>query len=188
MVSRDDLFDGGAAHLVKTIREVRGLLPQSSVEVLSSDFGGSFESLDLVLCEKPEIFNHNVETVPSLSSHVRSKASFPLSLSILRYAKELFPHQVTKSGLMVGLGEKFHEVIETLSFLADAKVDIVTIGQYLQPTHGKLPVKEFIHPDTFLRYEEEAKKVGIPHVLSGPFVRSSFHAATFASHPLEKKI
>jgi lipoic acid synthetase len=176
MVTRDDLEDGGALHVVKTIRAVRATLPNVTVEVLTSDFLGATCAVDMILQEKPEVFAHNLETVRSLSPKVRFKATYEGSLAMLRTIKERDPSQVTKSSLMVGLGESFHEVIETLKDLCRIGVDIVTIGQYLQPTSSQVAVKEWIHPDIFRKYEMSAKELGIQEVVAGPFVRSSYMA------------
>jgi lipoic acid synthetase len=176
MVTRDDLDDGGAAHLVATIRAVRARLPAATVEVLTSDFGGRFSSAATVLCEKPEVFAHNLETVRSLSSKIRCKATYEGSLTLLQAVKEKNPCQVTKSSLMVGLGERYDEVIEALKDLAKTGVDIVTIGQYLQPSSKQWSVKEWIPPEMFRTYEEQAKALGIREVVTGPLVRSSYKA------------
>lgn len=176
MVTRDDLEDGGASHVVNTMREVRTLLPSATIEVLTSDFGGCFSSVETVLAENPEVFAHNVETVRSLSPTIRCKATYDGSIEMLRRSKQKNPTQVTKSSLMVGLGERVDEVIETLQDLAEAGVDIVTIGQYLQPSGKKMAVKEWIAPEMFRTYEEKAKELGIKEAVAGPFVRSSYRA------------
>ena len=183
MVTRDDLEDGGALHVVKTIRAVRKKLRNATVEVLTSDFGGSVFSVDMIVQEKPEVFAHNLETVRSVSKTIRSRATYDGSLDMLRSIKEKEASQVTKSSLMVGLGESFQEVIETLKDLSRIGVDIVTIGQYLQPTSRHMAVKEWIHPDTFRKYEMSAKELGIREVIAGPFVRSSYKA-----QPIQDKI
>jgi len=176
MVARDDLEDGGALHLRRVIDAIRAECPQVTVEVLSSDLQGSTAALDTVLSARPEIFNHNVETVPSLTSKVRHKATFERSLHVLSYAKQYSRHQLVKSGFMVGLGETKEEVLGVLHHLRDAGCDIVTIGQYLQPSRKKLQVKEFIHPTVFEEYKDAGEKLGIKYVYSGPFVRSSYNA------------
>lgn len=176
MVTRDDLADGGAGHLVKTIRAVRQALPEATVEVLTSDFGGSSEAVDTVLCEKPEVFAHNVETVRSLSARIRCRATYDGSLAMLASLKEKDPAQVTKSGIMVGLGEADQEVKETIRDLRDAGIDIMTIGQYLQATGHHVAVKEWVPPEMFQEYELYAKESGIQEVVAGPFVRSSYRA------------
>lgn len=179
MVARDDLEDGGGQHLVLIVKEVRRLNPTVSIELLTSDFGGNVEALDLVLFEgRPEVFNHNIETVRSLSERVRHRATYDRTLQVLRQAalqkNEL--RMKVKSGLMVGFGETMQEVEETLYDLKEAGCDIVTIGHYLQPSRRKLRVKNFIPPETFQRYQEIGLKMGIPQVYAGPFVRSSYHA------------
>ncbi|MBS0635582.1 MAG: lipoyl synthase [Verrucomicrobia bacterium] len=179
MVARDDLADGGAGHLVEVIKEVRRECPNSTIETLTSDFEGNTEALDTVLNEKPEIFNHNVETVRRLSPTVRHKATFDRSLSVLSYAKQKWPEMLVKSGIMIGLGETKEEVLDTLKELKDAGCDIVTIGQYLQASRLKLRVKEFIHPDIFTEYADAGRALGISHVYAGPFVRSSYNAKLF---------
>jgi lipoic acid synthetase len=181
MVTRDDLADGGAHHLVATIRAVRARQPTATVEVLTSDFGGHTASADIVLQEHPEVFSHNLETVRSLSPRIRSKATYDGSLDLLSHAKKAYPRQVTKSGLMVGLGETFDEVVQMLHDIRAIGVDIVTIGQYLQPTAKHVAVKEWIHPDMFLQYQTIATSLGFARVIAGPFVRSSYQAA-----PLEE--
>ena len=177
MVTRDDLEDGGAAHVAATIQAVRGRLPDTTIEVLTSDFNGRTPSAALLLAEHPEVFAHNVETVRSLSHKIRSKASYDGSLRLLQWVKEANPSQTTKSSLMVGLGETSDEVIETLKDLHSAGVRMVTIGQYLQPTPKQVRVKEWIHPDLFRTYEEAALSAGIANVIAGPLVRSSYRAA-----------
>ena len=176
MVTRDDLADGGALHLANTVCAVRQMVPEVTVEVLTSDFAGSSSAVDIILREKPEVFAHNLETVRSLSPKVRSLATYDGSLSLLRSIKEKEPGQVTKSSLMVGLGESVVEVQEALLDLKRAGVDCVTIGQYLQPTSKQVAVKEWIHPDLFCRYEMYGKELGIQEVIAAPFVRSSYKA------------
>lgn len=177
MVARDDLEDGGAAHLASIIRAVREENTSARVEVLTSDFAGNLEALDTVLNEKPEIFNHNIETVRSLTPRVRHKATYDRTLQMLRHAKKSALSMYVKSGFMVGLGESQEEVHETLRDLHATGVEIVTIGQYLQPNRRKLLVKSFPTPDEFNAYAEYGKSIGIPFVYSGPFVRSSYNAA-----------
>lgn len=178
MVARDDLADQGALHLVKVIKEVRKENPSCTVEVLTSDFFGKEELLKIVLEAQPEIFNHNVETVRSLSQRVRHKATYDRSLSVLKSVKTLASYPVlVKSGLMVGLGESFDEVVKTLQDLQEASVDIVTIGQYLQPNNKKLRVQAFIPPNSYNEWKEKGLALGIPFIFSGPFVRSSYNAS-----------
>ena len=176
MVTRDDLDDGGAIHVVNTIRAVRKKIHNVTVEVLTSDFGGLSSSVTMIVEQKPEVFAHNLETVRSLSPKVRCRATYDGSLAMLRSIKEKDQAQVTKSSLMVGLGESFDEVVETLHDLRCVGVDIVTIGQYLQPTKRHMAVKEWISPDYFQKIETSAKELGIREVIAGPFVRSSYKA------------
>ena len=176
MVARDDLPDKGALHMAKIIAETRRVNPHVSIEVLTSDFSGDFQALELLLKAKPNIFNHNIETVRSLSPKIRHKAEYERSLSLLRYAKDSSLPSFIKSGIMVGLGEKESEVKETLQDLKNAGCDIVTIGQYLQASAKKLRVKAFIEPAIFDSYAAYGKAIGIRYVYSGPFVRSSYNA------------
>lgn len=178
MVARDDLQDGGAAHIAKIIHEVRDQVEGSTIEVLTSDFSGNLQSLDTVLQAKPEIFNHNIETVRSLTPRVRHTATYDRTLAILQHAKQhrVNPGMHVKSGIMVGLGETKSQIEETLQDLANAGCDIVTMGQYLQPNRHKLLVKAFIHPDEFKYYEDYGHSIGIKHMYCGPFVRSSYNA------------
>lgn len=182
MVARDDLEDKGASHIGKIIEEVREVNPGVSIEVLTSDFSGDVKALDIVLEKRPEIFNHNIETVRSLSPKVRHKAEYDRTLFILNYAKKSQKTLYVKSGIMVGLGEKEEEVEETIRDLYLAGCDVVTIGQYLQASRIKLRVKSFVSPETFKRYEEFGLKLGLKHVYSGPFVRSSYNASLFVPH------
>ncbi len=176
MVARDDLSDGGATALAAIMREVRKQCPEISIEVLTSDFAGNFGAIDLVLAERPEIFNHNIETVRELSPRVRHKATYDRTLSVLRYAKESKWGGFVKSGIMVGLGENEAQVQETIRDLQAAGCDIITIGHYLQADPRKLLVKNFITPEQFKRYEEYGYSIGVKHMYSGPFVRSSYNA------------
>lgn len=175
MVARDDLEDGGAAHIasiIRAIHEENG----ATVEVLTSDFQGNEQSLQTVLDAKPEIFNHNIETVNRLTARVRHKATYENTLNVLRFAKRA-GHSVIKSGLMVGLGESTLEVEQTIDDLYNAGCEIITIGHYLQPHRHKLRVKAFITPDQFDAYATYGKKIGVKQMYSGPFVRSSYNAA-----------
>lgn len=173
-VARDDLVDGGATHLVNILKAVRKANPTSTIEILSSDFEGKLSSLDILLQEAPEVYNHNIETIRRLTPRVRHKATYERSLSLLRHAKG---HScIVKTGLMVGCGEKPEEVLETLHELALLGVDVVTIGQYMKPSKHKLPVYEYVHPDQFEKYKIEGEKMGIRYVFSGPLVRSSYNA------------
>ena len=179
-VTRDDLEDGGARQFAETIRELRLALPHAAVEVLTSDFRGNFDSVRTVVEAKPDYFNHNVETVPRLYDYVRPGSRFERSLAVLREAKAIGAEVVTKSGLMLGLGERREEVVEVLERLLDAQVEIVTIGQYLQPKREKLDVVEYIHPDVFDEYRAIGEELGFRAVFSGPFVRSSYMADVVA--------
>lgn len=180
MVARDDLSDQGASHIAAIIQEIRKENPAVTIEVLTSDFSGNVKLLYIVLDAKPEIFNHNIETVRALSPRVRHKAEYDRTLTLLRHAKESGQTTFVKSGLMVGLGETEAQVQETIQDLTRAGCDIITIGQYLQPTSKKLLVKEFVHPDQFKKYEDYGRKLGVPHMYCGPFVRSSYNANLFA--------
>ena len=175
-VDRDDLPDGGALHFAATIRAVRSLTPPPGIEVLTPDFRGNLEALAVVVAEAPDVFNHNVETVPRLYTQVRRGARLDRSLGLLKEAKRLSPALTTKSGFMLGLGEREPEVRDLLERLRGASVDIVTIGQYLQPSRENLPVVAYLSPADFDRYREAGEALGFRHVFSGPFVRSSYRA------------
>ncbi len=175
-VDRDDLPDGGAAHFAATIRAVRSLAPPPGIEVLTPDFRGNLDALAVVVDAAPDVFNHNVETVPRLYTRVRRGARLDRSLGLLREAKRLSPALTTKSGFMLGLGEREPEVLSLLGSLREASVDIVTIGQYLQPSRDNLPVVAYVPPAVFDRYREAGESLGFRHVFSGPFVRSSYRA------------
>ncbi|MFC4545668.1 lipoyl synthase [Paenactinomyces guangxiensis] len=175
-VARDDLQDGGAAIFAATIRAIRKRNPFTSVEVLIPDFMGNWEALKTVMDAKPDILNHNIETVKRRSDRVRSKAKYPRSLELLKRAKEMQPQIPTKSSIMVGVGETFAEVVEAMQDLRAHDVDIVTIGQYLQPTKKHLKIERYYTPDEFAEWKEIGLKMGFSHVESGPLVRSSYHA------------
>ena len=176
-VDRDDLPDYGAAIFATTIREIRAHLPGCTIEVLTPDFNGSEESLHAVMAERPDIFNHNLETISRLYRRVRPKAGYQQSLRLLRDAKRLQPATRTKSGLMLGLGEQLEEVHGLLRDLRAHDVEIVTIGQYLRPSLKHHPVMRFVPPEEFLALKEFGMELGFSHVESGPLVRSSYHAA-----------
>ncbi len=181
-VARDDLSDGGAEHFAETIRAVRGLNPGIIIEVLTPDFLDRDASIDAVLAARPEIFNHNLETVRRLTPRARSRATYDRSLSVLRNVKERAGERVyTKSGLMLGLGETADELFNALADLRAVGCDILTLGQYLQPTLRHLPVEEFVSPEKFKEYGERARQMGFIHVASGPMVRSSYHADEFSA-------
>ena len=175
-VTRDDLPDGGAAHFAETIAETRRLSPEIRIEVLIPDFKGSPESIATVVAARPDVINHNVETVARLQRTVRPQARYERSLDVLRQVKGLAPQILTKSGLMVGLGETDEEVVETMRDVRAIACDILTIGQYLRPSPAHLPVVEYVHPDRFARYRQVGRSLGFRHVFSSPFVRSSYHA------------
>ncbi|PIS02312.1 MAG: lipoyl synthase [Chlamydiae bacterium CG10_big_fil_rev_8_21_14_0_10_42_34] len=179
MVARDDLPDQGANQIASIIRATRDLNPEVTIEVLTSDFSGDVKLLYIILNEEPEIFNHNIETIRALSPRVRHKAEYDRSLSLLKSAKESGKVAYVKSGIMVGLGETESQVKETLEDLAKVGCDVITIGQYLQASRIKLRVKDFVHPDQFKAYEEYGLSLGVRHVYSGPFVRSSYNANLF---------
>jgi lipoic acid synthetase len=179
MVARDDLPDQGAAHIGAIIQEVRRHNPHVTIEVLTSDFSGNPALIDIVLEQHPEIFNHNIETVRSLTPRVRHTASYDRTLSVLRHVKQSKKTHSVKSGLMVGLGEEVREVEETIRDLYLAGCDIITIGQYLQPERNKLLVKSFVPPEQFQAYSDYGHSLGVSHMFCGPFVRSSYHAGEF---------
>lgn len=175
-VNRDDEPDGGASIFAATIRWIRRLSPATSVEVLIPDFIGNWDALATVMAARPEILNHNTETVPRLYCRVRPKARYERSLELLRRAKALDLGAITKSGLMVGLGETKHELLTVFADLIDVGVDVLTLGQYLRPSAKHLPLVRYYHPDEFAQLREEALALGFRHVESGPLVRSSYHA------------
>ena len=184
-VARDDLEDGGARHFADTIEAIRAMDPKIIIEVLTPDFNGKELALRLVLEARPHIFNHNLETVERLTPFVRSRAKYRLSLQVLRTAKSIAPDIVTKSGIMLGLGETENELFEALDDLRSAHVQVLTMGQYLRPTPQHLPVVEYINPETFTLYGEIARRKGFDFVASGPLVRSSYHASDF--NPVPRK-
>jgi lipoic acid synthetase len=179
-VARDDLADGGASHFRQTIEMVRELNPGIVIEVLVPDFNDHDDSIETVLAANPHIFNHNLETVRRLTPDVRHRATYERSLSVLRKVKARRGDTIyTKSGLMLGLGEQEEELVMALSDLRAAGCDILTLGQYLQPTLKHLPVVEFVTPEKFAGYKTRAEEMGFVHVASGPMVRSSYHADEF---------
>jgi lipoic acid synthetase len=175
-VTRDDLPDGGAGHFAAVLHALHRKVPDAAVEVLTPDFRGVEQSIDTVIAAQPDVYNHNMETVERLYAVVRPLASYTRSLELLRHVKDRAPGIYTKSGLMVGLGEEFGEVAALLEDLRGVGCDVVTIGQYLQPSPNHLPVQRFVTPDEFVSYKEEALRLGFLHVESGPFVRSSYRA------------
>ncbi len=180
-VCRDDLADEGAAAFARTITALRRKIPHVRVEVLTPDFSGREDCLRIVLNAGPHVFNHNLETVERLTPRIRTKAKYNRSLSVLKMVREMESDLPTKSGLMVGLGETREEMRTTFADLAGAGIRRLTIGQYLQPTRHHHPVVRFYEPEEFVEMREEAKAAGIPAVLSGPLVRSSYHAGEFVT-------
>ena len=176
-VNRDELEDGGAEIFANTIRAIRRLCPETTVEVLIPDFQGNWQALFEVMDAKPDILNHNVETVPRLYKTMRPQARYDRSLDLLVQAKKIAPEIQTKSGIMVGAGETLDEVHQTIGDIADCATDILTVGQYLQPTPNHVPMARFYHPGEFEEIKQIALTLGFRHVESGPLVRSSYHAA-----------
>jgi lipoic acid synthetase len=175
-VNRDDQPDGGAHIFARTIEEIRRRVPGCKVEVLIPDFRGDWDALDAVLAVRPDILNHNTETVPRLYRQVRKGAVYERSLALLRRSKQAHPEVPTKTGLMLGLGEEKDEVLATMQDLAAQGTDILTLGQYLQPTREHLPIVRYVHPDEFAEYKILGEAMGFRHVEAGPLVRSSYHA------------
>lgn len=175
-VNRDELEDGGASIFAETIQAIRAAIPDCAVEVLTPDFQGDRAALQTVIDAGPDVFNHNVETVPRLFRRIQPWSSYETSLQVLRQAKEINPDVVTKSGLMVGLGEDPDEVVSVMSDLAAHDVEIVTIGQYLPPSQRHAPLDRYYTPDEFAELKRRGEEAGISHVESGPLVRSSYHA------------
>ncbi len=176
MVCRDDLPDQGAFHMAKIIQKLRELSKKPTIEVLVSDFSGNLELADIILNEKPDVFNHNIETVKELSNKIRHKAFYERSLQVLRHAKKSNKALFIKSGLMVGLGENDRQVKEAIKDLYIAGCNVITIGQYLQPNIHKLPIKSFVTPDQFKKYKDYGESLGVENIYAGPFVRSSYNA------------
>ena len=176
-VNRDDRKDGGAELFALTIRAIRERVPDCRVEVLVPDFQGSHAAVDLVLEARPDVFNHNVETVPRLYRQVRLGARYERSLDILAYARRRCPDLVTKSGLMLGLGETTEEVLSVMRDLAERDVNVLTLGQYLSPSPAHQPVARFVPPEEFAELAEAGRRMGFRRVIAGPLVRSSYHAA-----------
>ena len=182
-VTRDDLPEGGARQFASTIRALRTALPEAAIEVLTPDFRGNRDAVRIVVEAKPDYYNHNVETVPRLYDFVRPGSRFDRSLMVIREAKRLDPRIVTKSGFMLGLGERRDEVLDVMQRLLDNGCEILTIGQYLQPKREKLDVVEYVHPSVFDDYRRIGEELGFRAVFSGPFVRSSYMADIVAAHP-----
>lgn len=175
-VTRDDLEDEGAYHFNKTVKAIRKLNPNTSIEVLTPDFNGREDLIEIVVKAKPDVYNHNIETVRSLYEEVRPEANYLQSLNVIKTIKKLDNKMVTKSGIMLGLGESEDEVIETLKDLRNSGCDIITIGQYMQPSQKHIKMVRYIHPDEFKNYETIAYKLGFKAVASSPLVRSSYKA------------
>lgn len=175
-VDRDDLEDYGANHFANTIKTIKKHYPDLMIEVLTPDFSGREDLIEIILREKPHVFNHNIETVKRISPKIRRMSNYRTSLEVLEKAKQIDDHIVTKSGIMLGFGEQEEEVLETIRELSQIKCDILTIGQYLQATKKNIPVLEYISEDRFVYYKEKALELGIKVVQSGPFVRSSYKA------------
>jgi lipoic acid synthetase len=177
-VTRDDLDDGGAGCFADTILQIRSKLPEAQVEVLIPDFQGNLDALRQMVNARPDVLNHNIETVPRLYASVRPGADYRRSLHLLKSAKDCDPSLTTKSGLMLGLGETSEEVHHTLQDMLEAGCSMLTLGQYLQPTPAHLPVERFIPPEEFEKWRDLSKEMGFTQVASGPFVRSSYHAGS----------
>jgi lipoic acid synthetase len=175
-VDRDDLADGGAAHFAAVVRAIRAACPRTTIEILTPDFLRKDGALEVVVASKPDVFNHNLETVPGFYLRIRPGARYFHSLRLLQRVKELDPQMFTKSGIMVGLGEERDEVLQVMDDMRSAGVDFLTIGQYLQPTRKHAPVKSFVTPDDFKAYERIAQAKGFLMVASTPLTRSSYHA------------
>ena len=176
-VDRDDLRDGGAGHFVDCIRETRALSPKTQIEVLVPDFRGRDDrALEILKAAPPDVMNHNLETVPRLYKEARPGSDYAFSLNLLKKFKAQFPNVPTKSGLMVGLGETDDEILAVMQDMRDHNIDMLTIGQYLAPSGHHLPVKRYVHPDTFKMFEARAQAMGFSHAAVGAMVRSSYHA------------
>ncbi len=176
-VDRDDLRDGGAQHFVDCLSAIRASSPNTRLETLVPDFRGRLDTaLDIMGASLPDVLNHNMETVPRLYKLARPGADYAHSLKLLKDFKARFPHVTTKSGLMLGLGETDEEVLQAMRDLREHNVEMLTLGQYLQPSNGHLPVLRYVHPDTFKMFEQAALKMGFAHAACGPMVRSSYHA------------
>ena len=176
-VDRDDLRDGGAGHFVECIRQIRALSPQTQIEILTPDFRGRDErALDILQAAPPDVMNHNLETAPRLYKEARPGSDYQFSLNLLKKFKARHPHVPTKSGIMVGLGETDEEVLQVLRDMRAHDINMLTIGQYLAPSTSHLPVRRYVHPDTFKMYEQAAYDMGFTHAAVGALVRSSYHA------------
>lgn len=187
-VARDDLKDQGAGQFAKTIEALHKELPHVIVEILTPDFKGDEDCIRTVCAAKPEIYNHNIETVERLHTIVRPQAKYDRTMRVLEMVKEIDPAIYTKSGIMLGLGETKDEVLKTLEDLREIGVDAITIGQYLRPTMKHLPVVEYIHPDVFAEYEQIGEEIGFTFVASGPFIRSSYNAIAFSEKVMAERL
>jgi len=176
-VDRDDLRDGGSQHFVDCIRRTRELSPKTQIEILVPDFRGRDDrALEILKSAPPDVMNHNMETVPRLYKEARPGSDYAFSLNLLKKFKALFPHVPTKSGLMVGLGETDEEILQVMQDMREHNIEMLTIGQYLAPSSSHIPVRRYVHPDTFKMYEEKAYEMGFSHAAVGAMVRSSYHA------------
>jgi len=176
-VDRDDLRDGGAGHFVECIRQIRERSPETTIEVLVPDFRGRDDrALEILKAAPPDVMNHNLETAPRLYKEARPGSDYAFSLNLLKKFKALFPHVPTKSGIMVGLGETDEEILQVMQDMRDHHIDMLTIGQYLSPSAHHLPVRRYVHPDTFKMFETRAYEMGFTHAAVGAMVRSSYHA------------
>ncbi|HXX19710.1 MAG TPA: lipoyl synthase [Candidatus Acidoferrum sp.] len=175
-VNRDDQPDGGAGIFACTIEEIRRRVPECKVEVLIPDFRGNWDALAMLMAARPDVLNHNMETVPRLYRRVRKGAAYERSLELLRHAREMAPGTPTKTGMMLGLGETRDEVLQAMEEIAAQGTHILTLGQYMQPTPEHLPIERYVHPDEFAEFKRLGEQMGFKHVESGPLVRSSYHA------------
>ena len=176
-VDRDDLRDGGAAHFVECIQRTRELSPATRIEILTPDFRGRMDrALDILMAAPPDVMNHNLETMPRLYKEARPGSDYQYSLNLLKRFKQFAPHVPTKSGVMVGLGETDEEILQVMRDMREHQIDMLTIGQYLAPSGHHLPVRRYVHPDTFKMFEAQAAKMGFTHAAVGAMVRSSYHA------------
>ncbi len=188
-VDRDDLRDGGAGHFVECIRKTRELSPQTQIEVLVPDFRGRDDrALEILKAAPPDVMNHNLETVPRLYKEARPGSDYHFSRNLLKKFKALFPHVPTKSGLMVGLGETDEEILDVMRDMRAHQIDMLTIGQYLAPSNSHLPVRRYVHPDTFKMFEAKAYEMGFSHAAVGAMVRSSYHADQQAHNVLSPTV
>jgi lipoic acid synthetase len=186
-VNRDELKDGGAGVFASTIRWIRRLNPECKIEILTPDFKGNIDALRIVMDARPNVFNHNVETIPRLYKQVRPQAVYTRSLQVLKWAKEMHPEAPTKSGFMLGLGETWDEILTVMHDMREHNVDILTIGQYLRPSFQHLPIQRYAPLEEYAALKQEGKKMGFKHVEAGPFVRSSYHAHEQADEAVKEQ-